>query len=428
MKLKLADSGVGLGPRTVIEWSPDAIRVFEPGAKGATEARKEGLATLVGSRPVVVALSRRCAFVRTTRLPDAAKADVAKILELQLDGLFPVASKDLAVDFVMTSDRNVDGRLAIVVAAPTEIIEDVRNELGHLNIERIIPLALGGELLASGLKLSSAAIVEECEEGLSIDIIDGGHLRTSRVVPQPESAAEIQSEISKSFAMAKVQPGEVVAAGELLFDGLTHSVSDTSLSAISQNPPDLHLEPPQVSAKRLQEKVKSRQVLAVGAWVLAIVVVSCIWLIRARGQSEVELVEKEWNARIKSLKDSKALANSRKVKLVSLDTTLDRAFESPQPLSDVATVFTLYAPQGLWLTGMGLERGKEGTVRGIATTNDVLSKYLDALSEDPRFRDVKLLFANNSEIEGQPVVNFSITAHIVGNFPLMEAEKKRGRQ
>ncbi|MEQ1936136.1 MAG: PilN domain-containing protein [Fimbriimonadaceae bacterium] len=91
-------------------------------------------------------------------------------------------------------------------------------------------------------------------------------------------------------------------------------------------------------------------------------------------------------------------------------------------------MFTLYAPQGLWLTGMGLERGKEGTVRGIATTNDVLSKYLDALSEDPRFRDVKLLFANNSEIEGQPVVNFSITAHIVGNFPLMEAEKKRGRQ
>ncbi len=425
MKLKLADSGVGIGPRTVIEWSPEAIRVFEPGAKGATEARLDDVATLVGSRPVVVALSRRCAFVRTTRLPDAPKADVAKILQLQLDNLFPVASSNLAVDFVMTSDRNVDGRLAIVVAAPTEIIEEVRNELRHLNIERIIPLAIGAELMAANLHLESAAIIEDCEEGLSIDVIESGHLRASRVVPKPANATEIQSEIAKAFAMAKVQSAQVVAAGDLLFDGLTQSVADSSLSAISLNPPDLHLEPPQVSAKRLEQQVSSRRTLAFGAWILAVLVVSCVWLIWAREVRDTEVIEAEWNARIKNLKDSKALANSRKVKLAALDTTLDRAFEVKQPLSDVATVFTLYAPQGLWLTGMSLERGKDGTVRGIATTNEMLSKYLEALAEDPRFRDVKLLFANNSDIEGQPVVNFSITAHIVGNFPLIEAEKKK---
>ncbi|MEQ1823756.1 MAG: PilN domain-containing protein [Fimbriimonadaceae bacterium] len=428
MKLKLSDKRVEAGPRTVIEWSPDSVRLYEPGAKEPVQSRIPDLPALLGGRPVVVVLSRRSAFVRTTRLPDAAKADVAKILALQLDGLFPVAASELAVDFVMTEDRNVDGRLAIVVAAPTQIIEDVRNELSALNIERILPLALGGELIAQNLELESGAIIEECDEGLSIDVIAGGHLRASRVVPKLANASEIQQEIAKSFAMAKAESGSVIAAGNLLFDGLTRSVADTSLIAISQNPPDLHLEPPQVSAKRQQILLDARKRLAMFMIVAAIGVIAVVYDIRQTGAESTSKVENSWTARIRELKNTKTSIQSRLTKLTALDTTLDRAFEAKQPLCDVATAFTNSVPQGLWLTGMSLERGKEGTVRGISTNNALLTKYLDTLAESDRFRDVKLLFANNSEIEGQPVVNFSITAHVIGNFPLIEAEKKKRKR
>ena len=45
---------------------------------------------------------------------------------------------------------------------------------------------------------------------------------------------------------------------------------------------------------------------------------------------------------------------------------------------------------------------------------------------ESRFRNVQLIFANNAEIEGTPVVQFAITAHVVGNFPLVDdAGKKR---
>jgi hypothetical protein len=106
-----------------------------------------------------------------------------------------------------------------------------------------------------------------------------------------------------------------------------------------------------------------------------------------------------------------------------VDTSLDLAFEPKQRLGDVTFLVNNLCPEGLWLTGLTIERGKLALIRGTAINGEAVYKYLDRLTTQDRFRDVKLVFANNGQIEKVSVVQFSISAHVVGNLPLAEAKK-----
>ena len=104
---------------------------------------------------------------------------------------------------------------------------------------------------------------------------------------------------------------------------------------------------------------------------------------------------------------------------------LSTAFSPAQPISDISSVITDSLPTGAWLSALSVERGKPVEVRGAAKESADVSHFVDALAASPRFRDVKLVFANNATIGKTSVVEFDVTAWCVGNLPMPAPEKKR---
>ena len=51
--------------------------------------------------------------------------------------------------------------------------------------------------------------------------------------------------------------------------------------------------------------------------------------------------------------------------------------------------------------------------------------YNKELTKQKRLRDVRLLFANSGDIDGSPVVQFSVSAFPVGNLPIVETGKQK---
>jgi Tfp pilus assembly protein PilN len=105
---------------------------------------------------------------------------------------------------------------------------------------------------------------------------------------------------------------------------------------------------------------------------------------------------------------------------------IDRGFHPAQTVTDMMATATNVAPQGVWLTGLAVERGKTLTLRGTATNGDGVTNYQRSLVDEERFRDVKLVVVNNTEIENTPVVQFSFSAFPVGNLPLTDPDAKKG--
>jgi Tfp pilus assembly protein PilN len=128
---------------------------------------------------------------------------------------------------------------------------------------------------------------------------------------------------------------------------------------------------------------------------------------RAGVAKDIDMIEGRLSAAKSSLKD------------------LNIAFNPAQPISDVLTLVSNSVPDGAWLTGVTFERGKPLLIRGTALEGSAVTSYVEALALNERLRDVQLVFANNAEIEGTPVVQFSISAHVVGNLPLADSSNRR---
>jgi len=408
-----------LSPVPVVEWSPSGVRAYLPeSGKIVSGPSLSAIRGHLGGE-VVVAMSRRTSFLRTTRLPDAPKHEVAKILALQVGQLFPVSATEAAVDFYLTDDRNVEGRLAVVAAVKSETLKALIDDLSDngLTARAVVPAALGSSYLAKQSGRRECAIVEDVTEGLAIDIIAEGELRASRVVPMPSQAA-IDSEVMRAFAVAKVPCGEVVTAGRFTYPEANAMLESAGLSTLAAAHLPLTLEPPDIVAKRAAEKLNRARRVAVILWAAVILLVAVVWDNRSRDMEVVTKGESKWKKEIANLRKTKDQANAKHSSLAKVNTALGLAFEPKQRLGDVAVLLNNLTPEGLWLTGLTLERGKLITIRGTGLTGEAVTKYLERLSTQTRFRDVKLAFANNGQIEKTNVVQFSISAHVVGNFPL----------
>ncbi|MBX7134920.1 MAG: PilN domain-containing protein [Fimbriimonadaceae bacterium] len=419
----------------IIEWSPTTVRCWLPGSNKVVEAQSlEALKPhLGGANEVIVALSRRTSFVRTTRLPDAAKSEVAKILELQIGGLFPIAANEVSFDFALTGDKNAEGRLAVVGAVKSSTLEALKSELSAQGIQSaaIVPAALGSVMLARSLGKPECAVVEECPEGLAIDIISEGELRVSRVVPMP-APDMIDGEVCRSFAVAKLplspmnggergRGGEgpiTIAAGGLAYPEADLSVGTPSLAGLSSGTPALNLELRDIVEKREKQRHGRTQRVALLLWVAALLLGAVLWDQRSTEAAVISKGDARWRKRLGTLTTTKNQAQAKLTSIQGMNTALDLGFEPSQRMSDVVRVVSSLAPEGLWLTGVTLERGKPLMLRGTAMNNEAVTRYLEALSGQSRFRDVKLVFANNGQIEKTNIVQFSLTAIVVGNLPL----------
>ena len=137
--------------------------------------------------------------------------------------------------------------------------------------------------------------------------------------------------------------------------------------------------------------------------------------------------DKKWVTSMQALRKSESLAKSKSDQLTKVDESLSLALEPKQRMADVVTLVSSLTPEGVWLTGLNVERGKDIQIRGTALNEVGAQNYLSRLGAQDRLRDVKLVFANNGTIETTNVVQFSITAHAIGNLPLTEP-KKTGRK
>lgn len=421
--------GVAQSPLPVIEWSPTHCSVYSPSSDKVVEVDSLQMAKgLVGSE-ALIALSRRTSFVRTTRVPDASKEDVAKILSMQLAQLFPVDPASLSIDFVLTANKNMDGRLAVVAAVPTETLRELNHQLGQAGIRAaaILPCALGSALLAQQLGKHDAAVVRESREGVAIDVVHEGELAVSRVAVANNEPGGVEQEVCRTFGIAKLPCGDAIASGGFVFEGASLSTPLSDLKCLSSASLDINLRLPEEVAKQRAQKVTRSKNLALLMCVATMGVAAVVYDIRAGDAALIEKDNKRWGKQLADLRKAKSLAEAKVSELNKRNASVVLAFQPKQRLSDVATVISSYAPAGVWLTGFSLERGKEATIRGTATTEAGVQAYLSTLANEPRLRDVKLIFANNALIESTSVVQFSMTAHVVGNFPL-EQPKKGGRR
>lgn len=418
---------VSSAPSFVLEWSPGGVTLFNPSTRKTARFHNIREASSSVSGDLVVALGRRTSFIRTARLPDAAKDDVAKILSLQLGQLFPMQPSEASTDFVLTENRSLEGRLAVVAAVRTDLLRQVTAELQSAGLipKAIVPVALGSALVAQAVSRPECAVVRESEDGLCIDVVHEGELRASRVAPMVRDAAWIEGEVCRSFAALKLPCAESVASAGFQFAGADITTEHSDLGCLSTAELGLNLELPEHVAKRARAKLEKMKRLALLLWVAALGYAAVIFDQRSTDAAIIAKGDRRWVSQISSLKKLRDQASKASGQLGTVATALDMAFDAKQPLPDVIKVLATEMPPNVWVTGLTVERGKPVLIRGTATNGPAVQKYLAALSAQDRFRDAKLIFANDGTIESTNVVNFSMSAHVVGNLPLVDPTAKK---
>ena len=413
----------------VIEWSPSRVTVYDPQTRHyATGASITEMLPYIGEgKTVVVALSRRSSFVRTVRVPDAPKAQVAQVLKLQLGTLLPIAGHEAAFDFRLTKDANSEGRLAIIAAVQSDTLRQLTRDLKEagLTAHCIVPTAFGSWLLTRTLEIPQCAVVEHTPEGLAIDVVADDELRYTRVVPFPTDKEEIEAEICRTFSIAHVPCSTIVAAAGLTFHGADTTVATRPLEIFSTpllSKLNISIELPEAIEARERKAVTTRARIAILLWVATLTGGLLVFADRADAAAKVRASQSLFVAEMNKLKSKdssyKIVADDQS----KMQSDLQAAFAPAQRMSDILTTIDGAVPQNVWLTGITLERGKQVLIRGTAMTSDQVASYVQTLAAEPRLRDVKLVFANNATIEQTPIVQFSIQAHAVGNLPIINPQ------
>jgi Tfp pilus assembly protein PilN len=416
------------GVSALLEWSPQGVRVWTQGQSSVIEAGSiaEAASHLRG-QSVGVAVARRHAFLKQLRLPNTSKEDASQILRLQLDQLFPVSSSELAVDFAFVGDAGPEGRPAVVAAMKADLLRQLHGEMKSAGLKPawVIPAAFGAQALAQQMAWHDGMVLEATQEGLAIDVIQGGCLAGSRMAGSRSSSIDVSAEAARTEAAYRLSNPQILLAGGL-DAGLAGTRSkNSSLSALAGAPPDLNLVLPEVSAQRAAKVVNGRRTLAVLLGLAVLSLGMLIWDERDTKSAELTKLAKDHAKRKKNLTESKGRFTSRLATMDSGTQVLANAFTPAQTATDAITVATNLLPEKTWLTGISFERGRRMTLRGTALTGDAVSDFVDALAAQNRFRDVELAFANNTKLEETPVVQFSVSLHVIGNLPLIDKSKQR---
>lgn len=395
----------------VVEWSPS-----HPTPLGADSS-------------VRVALSRRFTFIRTLRIPNVGMGDAERILRVQVPSVVPIPAPELVYAFRLTNDVGPEGRLASISAARAEVVRDLykASEQAGTKILDIVPAAYGSQLLAQAMGLSDVAVVERDADGWSVDIVSGGELVYSRVLPLESDSRALQSEVERTFSMAGVPGGKVIASGGARIDFADHSSDLKTLDLLGRSEVAglrVALELPERLQAREKTLINNRARLAVLLWAATLILAVTVLMDRMEDAQAVQKQQASFSKGSRDLKAARDLAVSRNTAINKTVETLERAFEPAQKASDVVSLVSSLTPPNIWLTGMTFDRGKPVQLRGTALDGNAVANYLDLLSGQDRFRDVKLVFANDASIETTQVSQFSISLHAIGNLPLTDPKKK----
>jgi Tfp pilus assembly protein PilN len=376
---------------------------------------------LSGQRSALVGVGRSHVFLKSTRLPRASVDDLRRILAVQIAQIFPLPADQLAFDFFQTADQSTEGLLTVVAAMRADDLRTLRADLKRAGLapSRIVPMSLGAPAVATRAGKSNALVVEQEADGYSFDVVQEGTVRYSRVTT---ALADPIGEVQRTLAASRTPDATVLAVGSVDLPNSMPSL-DSSLSLLHEAPPfNFKLAEDRVIADK--KRVASKMRVAGLMSAVAILLVALVWSDRQDAQEKVAREHSKASRQIAMLHSVLSTESAKASMLSSASASLARAFVPGQPVSDIAAVVTDSLPSGAWLTGLTVERGKTVDIRGASKTSDQVGHFVDNLSANPRFRDVKLVFANSSLIGKVPVVQFDVSATGVGNLPMPSEQKK----
>jgi hypothetical protein len=201
-----------------------------------------------------------------------------------------------------------------------------------------------------------------------------------------------------------------------------------SLLGLLHEAPPLNFELQEERRIALKKHIDSRMRLAVYILLAAILFVGGVWAQRSDQLDALSSSQSSWNGRISRETTLQKAALGRLETIVPVSSTLTRAFEPGQKLSDIVAVVSDSLPKDAWLTGITLQRGTPMEIRGTAETPGDVGSLVSSLGSNPRFRDVTLVFANSGLIDKTPVEQFDISVICVGNLPMPEPIKVMPRR
>jgi len=404
-----------------IQWTSRGVTVYD----ARTRSTSHSLDGLSG-RTSILALGRRNVFLKATRLPNAAPEELRQILSVRIGELFPLPAASLAFDFIGSDDVADGGRLFMVAAVPAAELRTATDQLRDAGIKvvRTVPAALGSVGVAQELGMAEAGIVQPTDEGVAIDIVSHGLVAYSRVVG---AGAEIAADVCRTFTVAGLPCKDIVAAGGIALPDSDRQTLHHSLEALTSGPlPELDLILPEVRFAREKAKRTGKQrqagLLALSAAVMGMFV----WNTWDEASAVVRRQETRDAAKLRQFNGVLKAKEADAAKAAALESQLKRAFEPGQTLADLMKVVSNRTPDGVWLSGISVERGKPIQIRGTSRNSQGVADYVKMLSAQPRLRDVKLVFANDAKIDETPVVQFSVSAVGVGNLPVVESARSSG--
>jgi Tfp pilus assembly protein PilN len=411
----------------LIEWSPSAVVATSTVSNASVRANS--LSDLKGQvqGKALLVLSRRSTFLKATRLPDAKAADLLAIVQMHAAQLFPQVQGELAYGYKLTPDLNSEGRLAVLTAVPVTLLLQLHEEADDagIQIEGALAAGLGAGLLASELGVQNATVVEEGLDGFSIDVVAFGTTVYSRIAGSEDTSLEIERSVAASgFEASQIVGSKSSRIGELK----SNSTIARSLATHVLELSTLLLELPNIVAKREKAAIASRARFSLIMLAAAAALGFFVWDQRDQMQTAVNKQNVQASKHIQSWTKERDRTVTQKASAAAVFEDIRRAFQPAQPMSDVFTAISNDVPNGVWLTGVSLERGKPLSLRGMAMSHEALGVYLQSLNANERFRDSKLAFANQTLIESTSVVQFSISSHVVGNFPTVKTKQERSKK
>lgn len=407
-------------------WHADGVQVRSHSGEVYPAPSVSDLKGRVGGNVVVVA-SRSFSLIKKARVPDVKPQELQQLMEIQATQLFATGNLAIVSTFVLSDDVDGEGRLVTLLGVPKPQMDAIYGSVRaiHGQVVGIIPTAMGSVLIAKEHGLRDAVVIEPTPEGWGIDIVRSGALVYSRTASR---TLPVMGEIQRALVASQSQTLPIIAHHSIQEVPSQHRSQVTTFEALYQSASTAQLprvELPEDVERQRKGEVATRSRLAMLMGVAALGCAAIVWDGRDQAEQKAQSARGAFLSEVREVTKLKDAAQKRNVEFVAQNNLLTRIFTPAQPPSDVLKNAGNLAPKDVWLTGINFERGKPLQIRGVALTNDAVGVYLDALGSSDRLRDAKLVFANQTTMESNSVVQFSISAHVVGNIPSLKTKEEK---
>lgn len=257
---------------------------------------------------------------------------------------------------------------------------------------------------------------------LTIDVVRDGELTYSRAVP----TLDPEDEIERTLQMADAPELPILALASPNLPATAHEAR-TALEFLGDTMSGrllFTLEPPAKREARRRARRRTKAQRALVATAIAVGLAAYGVGSRARAAKAAARPTGGVSARIARARRDGADAQARLDRAERANRVLEAAFSPAQTMGDAVRALAGTPAEGAWTTGLSVGRVGPLTVSGFARSGADVSKTLDALSADPRFREMRLVATAKAVVGETPVVQFTLTGSPVGTPPFDRPMKK----